>query len=124
MTAAIGSSTPATSPGLVAGSGNGSGAGSNPGSGSGSGGSAIALQAQLDRCTTQLGDWVSCPSGKTPEGQKIIQALEQQIGSLKAQIANSSNAGSSPTGSTPAQPQTNLPLASFGTLGTLLNALA
>jgi|GEM_PF-2868144 len=96
-------------------------------------GSSVALQAQLDRCVNQLGDWTSCSSGKTPEGQQIIAALEQKIGSLKAQIqaANnntSGNGGSSGTTNTntttSVSPPASLALASVGNLGTLLNTVA
>jgi hypothetical protein len=96
--------------------------------------SAVASQAQLDRCVNQLGDWTSCSSGKTPEGQQIIAALEQKIGSLKAQIqsvANNTGSSTSSNASTAAQantttasPPTSLSLASIGNLGTLLNTVA
>jgi hypothetical protein len=95
--------------------------------------SPVALQAQLDRYTKQLGDWVSCPSGKTAEGQKIIQALEQQISGIKAQISNLGNStaasgkssiiGTSESASAGANASA-LPLAGFGTIGTLLHAVA
>lgn len=97
---------------------------------SGHANSTVALQAQLDRCVNQLGDWTSCSSGKTPEGQQIIAALEQKIGSLKAQIQSVYNNTSSNTGSatqantTAAAPPTSLSLASIGNLGTLLNTVA
>jgi FlxA-like protein len=94
-------------------------------SAAGSGSSPVALQAQLDRYTKQLGDWVSCPSGKTAEGQKIIQALEQQISGIKAQIANQGNStAASGTSSSTSTRASAPPLATFGTLGTLLNAVA
>lgn len=92
--------------------------------------STVALQAQLDRCVNQLGDWTSCSSGKTPEGQRVIAALEQKIGSLKAQIqaVNNNTGDSSTPGSagspTSASPPASLALASIGNLGTLLNTVA
>lgn len=91
-------------------------------------GSTVALQAQLDRCVSQLGDWTSCSSGKTPEGQKIIAALEQKIGSLKTQIqtvnSNSGKSTSSKSGTPNVTPPASLALASIGNLGTLLNVVA
>ncbi len=92
--------------------------------------STVALQAQLDRCVNQLGDWTSCSSGKTPQGQQIIAALEQKIGSLKAQIqsvynnSGSNTGASSSTGAGVASPPASLSLAAIGNLGTLLNTVA
>ncbi len=51
----------------------------------------VALHDKLARCVKQLGDWQGCPSGKTPEGQKIIDNLRAQIASLQSQIQGSSN---------------------------------
>jgi hypothetical protein len=109
-------------------------------SNSGAGSSAV-LQAQLDRCTKQLGDWVNCSSGKTPEGKQIIQALQEKISTIKAQIqtrqtrieqsasqtrstvATSSDvvsANGATNGAVPISPA----LAAIGSIGTLLNAIA
>lgn len=46
----------------------------------------VALQDKLARCVRQLGDWEACPSGKTPEGKKIIENLKSQIGNIEARI--------------------------------------
>jgi hypothetical protein len=45
--------------------------------------STMALQDKLARCTRQLGDWEACPSGKTPEGKKIIENLRAQISTIE-----------------------------------------
>jgi hypothetical protein len=88
-------------------------------------GSGVALQAQLDRCTTQLSDWVNCASGKTPEGKQIIAALQDKINSIKHQIQQQ-NQGSAQAnqGTSPVAPPASLALASIGTVGTLLNTVA
>ena len=52
-----------------------------------SGASVGALQAQLQKCQNQLADWVGCPSGKTPQGQAMIQQIQSQTASIKAQMA-------------------------------------
>jgi len=95
----------------------------------GSGGqSPVALQAQLDRFNQQLGEWISCPSGKTPQGQKIIQSIEEKISAIKAQIqvgvttgagpnsTSSINASASASGSTA--------VSRLGSVGTQLNTFA
>lgn len=46
----------------------------------------VALQDKLARCVRQLGDWQACPSGKTPEGKKIIENLKSQIVNIEARI--------------------------------------
>lgn len=48
--------------------------------------SSVALQDKLARCVRQLGDWEACPSGKTPEGKKIIGNLKSQIGNIEGRI--------------------------------------
>jgi len=109
-------------------------------SNSGAGSSAV-LQAQLDRCTKQLGDWVNCASGKTPEGKQIIQALQEKISTIKVQIQSRQtrteqsaahtrpavatspdavSANGATSGAVPKSPG----LAAIGSIGTLLNALA
>ena len=89
------------------------------------GGSGVALQAQLDRCTRQLSDWVNCASGKTPEGKQIIAALQEKIGSIKQQIQQqSAGAGSAAKGAAPVTPPASLALASIGSVGTILNTVA
>lgn len=104
-----------------------------PGSNSGA---SVALQAQLDRCTKQLGDWVNCSSGKTQEGKQIIQALQEKISTIKAQIqsrqaqgaqeprSNQSNGTGSATGGSTVVAPASLALAAIGSVGTLLNAVA
>jgi hypothetical protein len=102
----------------------------NPAVGKTDGASPVALQAQLDRCTTQLGDWIGCASGKTPAGQKVIEALEQKISDLKAKIeapafTQAATAPATSQTNPPTTVQANLPvLANSGTLGTLLYAIA
>jgi len=97
---------------------------------SSSGGSAVALQAQLDRCTTQLGDWVNCSSGKTPEGKQIIAALQNKISSIKQQILQQTQQKTSGTDApasqiaAPVTPPVSLALASIGSVGTILNTVA
>lgn len=103
---------------------------SNQATSTSSGGSAVALQAQLDRCTTQLGDWVNCSSGKTPEGKQIIAALQDKISSIKQQIQQQgqqkSGGSATPTGqnAAPVTPPVSLALASIGSVGTILNTVA
>lgn len=94
------------------------------------GGSDVTLQAQLDRCNTQLSNWVNCSSGKTPEGKQIISALQDKISSIKHQIQQQSQGASSnpsairTTQATSSTPPTSLALASLGSVGTLLNTIA
>ena len=78
----------------------------------------VGLRDKLSRCVYQLGDWESCPSGKTPEGQKIIQNLKSQISTLETRIAQSSDASSQTTKSQ--VPQSSL----LSTLGSRLNIYA
>ncbi len=103
-------------------------------------GSSVALQAQLDRCTKQLGDWVNCSSGKTPEGKQIIQALQEKISAIRAQIqSQQAHAGQSApqtqsnkataSGAQSADITSNtstvsLTLTAIGSVGTLLNTIA
>jgi hypothetical protein len=91
------------------------------------GGSDVTLQAQLDRCNTQLSNWVNCSSGKTPEGKQIISALQDKISSIKHQIQQQSQGGGSNPSAAQARqatPPTSLALASLGSVGTLLNTTA
>lgn len=69
--------------------------------------SAVALQDKLARCTRQLGDWEACPSGKTPEGKKIIENLRAQIGTIETKLTA----------------ETRRP-AALSTLGSLVDAFA
>ena len=96
-------------------------------------GSGVALQAQLDRCTKQLGDWVNCSSGKTPEGKQIIEALQEKISSIKQQIqttdsarsgGDSSLASGAQSSNNSVTPPVSLALASIGSVGTILNVVA
>jgi hypothetical protein len=52
--------------------------------------SSVALSSTLARCQQQLGDWLGCPSAKTPEGKKIIDNLRFRIARLEDQVARSS----------------------------------
>ncbi len=97
----------------------------SPPASSSSGGSGVALQAQLDRCTKQLGDWVDCSSGKTPEGKQIIAALQEKISSIKQQIQQGNQSGAQASqGAAPVTPPASLALASIGSVGTILNTVA
>ncbi len=97
----------------------------SPATGFSSGGSGVALQAQLDRCTTQLSDWVNCSSGKTPEGKQIIAALQEKIGSLKQQLQQQNQPGAAASQEAPpVTPPVSLALASIGSVGTILNTVA
>ncbi|WP_342618557.1 hypothetical protein [Rhodoferax sp. GW822-FHT02A01] len=74
---------------------------SSIGPGNGGGGAPVALQAKLAQCERQLGDWQACPSGKTPEGKRIIENLQSQIRNIESRMADadSVNARSPSTGS-------------------------
>ena len=52
----------------------------------GSDSASVALKNKLERYNNQLSDWEGCPSGKTPEGKKIIAHLRAQIVTLQAQV--------------------------------------
>jgi hypothetical protein len=82
------------------------------------GDASAALQDKLERCVKQLGDWEACPSGKTPEGKKIIQNLRMQIASMESRI----NRDKQDTG-TQATPARIAPGAS-STFGRLLDVYA
>ena len=95
----------------------------------GPGSPTAALEAQLQRCNQQLGDWVNCESGKTPAGKKIIQSLETRIGKLKSRIAEADNkTGVRPdqAQSKPADPNAGSQRngAGIGLVGTLVNVFA
>jgi hypothetical protein len=61
-------------------------------------GSRAGLEVQLDTYKKQLADWVDCPSGKTPEGKKKIEDLNNKVSVTKARIKDMDNTGSkSPT---------------------------
>ena len=53
--------------------------------------SPVALEQKLAKCERQLGDWEACPSGKSPEGRRIIQNLQDQVRSIEASIANATS---------------------------------
>lgn len=93
-------------------------------SGTQSAGSPVTLQAQLDRCTKQLSDWVDCSSGKTPEGKQIIAALQAKISDIKQQIQQGQNAPATDSQAAPASPPASLAIASLGSVGTILNTQA
>ena len=85
-----------------------------------SGSADTVLREKLARCNYQLGDWEACPSGKTPEGKKIIQDLQNQIHTIETQInATSQNTAKSTSGS-----NANNGGASLSTLGGYLNTYA
>jgi len=45
--------------------------------------STVTLEAQLDKLQIQLADWVSCPSGKTPEGKAKIKEISDKVSALE-----------------------------------------
>lgn len=53
---------------------------------SGNGQATVGLQAQLARYQTELAQWQSCPSCKTPEGKAKIADLSNKIGEIKQRI--------------------------------------
>jgi hypothetical protein len=75
MTAAVGASTTTTSSGYGAAGQTGALRGSRAG-----------LEAQLNTYKKQLADWVDCPSGKTPEGKKKIESLDDKVSTTQARI--------------------------------------
>lgn len=81
--------------------------------------SSVALQDQLARCTQQLGDWVACPSSKTPEGQKIIANLRAQIGNIESRLSASSTPDLAPA--SPVSPASSASRAPLSTLGSVVN---
>ncbi len=86
-------------------------------------GSSVALQDRLARCVKQLGDWQGCPSGKTPEGQKIIQNLRSQIDNIQSRINQSKQAVA--TQETPVNVHAGVPVGGSSTgLGGSLNVYA
>ena len=50
------------------------------------GASTAGLESQLDKCKTQLADWVSCPSHVTPEGKAKIEEISNKISELEQRI--------------------------------------
>ena len=71
--------------------------------GSRAGGAGI-LRTQLDRYESQLADWCNCPSGKTPEGKRIIADLQQKSDGIKAQLKQSDDVRTGGSGPVPAVP--------------------
>ncbi|MDB5815910.1 MAG: hypothetical protein JWM03_909 [Rhodocyclales bacterium] len=51
-----------------------------------SGGSKRGLEAQADTLKKQLGDWVTCPSAKTPAGKAKIADLTNKLDATQARI--------------------------------------
>jgi hypothetical protein len=51
------------------------------------------MRAQLSRYEVQLADWCNCPSGKTAEGKKKIEELQQKADAAKAQLTAAESAG-------------------------------
>ena len=49
-------------------------------------GGAGILRVQLSRYQSQLADWCNCPSGKTSEGKKIIDDLQQKADAAQAAL--------------------------------------
>jgi hypothetical protein len=44
------------------------------------------LESQLDKCKTQLADWVSCPSHVTAEGKAKIKEISDKISAIEQQL--------------------------------------
>lgn len=59
------------------------------GFGKSAGSGSVASSDQLVRCKRQMADWQACPSGKTPEGKRIIDALQAKIDALQVQAKSS-----------------------------------
>jgi len=49
-------------------------------------GSMNYLEAHLRQTKAQLGDWCTCPSRKTPEGQAKIRQLESTAASIATEL--------------------------------------
>ncbi len=45
------------------------------------------LEMQLANYQRQLADWCACPSGKTPEGRKIITDLTDKVAAIEKTLA-------------------------------------
>jgi hypothetical protein len=45
-----------------------------------------SLDAQLQTCRSQLEDWVTCPSAKTPEGKEKIRQITDKFDAIKRQM--------------------------------------
>jgi hypothetical protein len=50
-------------------------------------GSAAALQGEIKRAQSDLDDWVTCVSAKTPKGKAEIQKISGEISAAKERIA-------------------------------------
>lgn len=50
-------------------------------------GSAGALQGQIKREQSELNDWATCVSAKTPKGKAEIQKISGEINAAKEQVA-------------------------------------
>jgi hypothetical protein len=50
-------------------------------------GSTGALQGQIKREQSELNDWVTCVSAKTPKGKAEIQKISGEINAAKEQVA-------------------------------------
>jgi len=86
----------------------------------GNGNASVALQDKLTRCERQLGDWRACPSGKTPEGKRIIQNLEAQIRSIESRVAGNDSTSNQELARAPAGSSAPGP----GSIGGLVNVFA
>ena len=65
-------------------------------------GSAAALQAEVRRVQSQLADWASCVSAKTPEGKAHIADLSRKLDAAEAQMAKAVASTASTSAVTPA----------------------
>lgn len=86
--------------------------------------SPVALEVSLARCQRQLGDWTACPSGKTPEGHKIIEKLQSQIATLEARIADNAKVSNTWRPASQLTAQSMPTTVALGSPGALLSVFA
>ncbi|MDT8999610.1 hypothetical protein RQP53_10070 [Paucibacter sp. APW11] len=71
----------------------------------------VSLDAERAKCEIQLADWSHCGSAKTPEGKAKIDALSEQLATIKARMQRAQAAHNASQreqrGSTPAAPAAN-----------------
>ncbi|MBW8845119.1 MAG: hypothetical protein JF607_09125 [Burkholderiales bacterium] len=82
-------------------------------------GSTGPLQAQLQKCQTELSSWVNCDSAKTSSGQARIAALQAQVQAIEQRLARVREAAQ-PAAPTPAA----APAPGSGPLGNILDVYA
>jgi hypothetical protein len=82
------------------------------------------LENQLNRYETQLADWCSCPSGKTPDGEKKIAELQDKAAALRVQLQRLDAARLQPSGAVAAVQMDPPQAAAISLVGTLLDVNA